>query len=76
MKIFGHKGGGGRVIGEWRTLHSEELHVLYSSSYVRVILSRYVCYIWGKNRMHTGFLLGNVKAGDNYEDNSRRWGLT
>jgi hypothetical protein len=36
--IFGHKRD--EVTGEWRRLHNEELHALYSTDIIRVIKSR------------------------------------
>jgi hypothetical protein len=38
MRIFGPKRD--EVTGEWRKLHSEELHILYSSPNIRQIKSR------------------------------------
>jgi hypothetical protein len=37
VKIFGHKS---QEVRGWRKLYIEELHVLYSSANIRVIISR------------------------------------
>jgi hypothetical protein len=48
-KIFGPKRN--EVTGEWRKLHNEELHILYSSSYIiRQIKSRRMR--WARHEAH------------------------
>jgi hypothetical protein len=56
--------------GEWRKLHNEELHNLYSSpNIIRVIKSRrmrwagHVAQI-GRRGMHIGYWWGSQKEGD------------
>jgi hypothetical protein len=52
-RIFGPKWD--KVRGEWRKLHNEELHELYSSStIVRVIKSRRMRWAWSVARMGGG----------------------
>jgi hypothetical protein len=49
-RIFGLKRDG--VMGEWRKLHNEELHDLYSSpSIIRIIKSRRMKWAWNVARM-------------------------
>jgi hypothetical protein len=58
-RIFGPKRDG--VIGEWRKLHNEELHILYSSpNIIRQIKSRIMrwgdmWHAWERRGMCTGF---------------------
>jgi hypothetical protein len=71
-RIFGPKRG--EVTGEWRKLHSEELHDLYSSpNIVLVIKSRRMRLVWHVARMGRGetcarFWLGNPRERDHRED--------
>jgi hypothetical protein len=52
-RIFGHKGD--EVMGEWRKLHNEELHNLYSSpDIVRHIKSRRMRWAGRVARMGEG----------------------
>jgi hypothetical protein len=62
------------VTGQWRTLHNEELHELYSSTnIVRVIksrtmkLARHVTRT-GRGEACTGFWLGNLRKKDHWGD--------
>jgi hypothetical protein len=48
------------VIGEWRRLHNEKLHALYSPNIVRMIKSR--------RKVHTEFWRGNLRVGDKLKD--------
>jgi hypothetical protein len=51
-RIFGPKTD--EVTGEWRKLHNEELHNLYSSHVARM----------GRRGMHIGYWWGSQKEGD------------
>jgi hypothetical protein len=70
--IFGPKRD--EVTGQWRKLHNEELHSLYSSpSIVRVIKSRRMRWSghvarMGRGEMRTKVWLGNLKGRDHSED--------
>jgi hypothetical protein len=74
-RIFGPKKD--EVIGEWRKLHNEELHDLYSSpTIVRVIKSRRLRWAgiyrsWGRREACIGFWWGNLREGPwrRWEDN-------
>jgi hypothetical protein len=70
-RIFGPKRD---VDGSWRKLHNDELHSLYSSpNIVMVIKSRrmrwvgHVALIW-RGEVFTGFWLGSPKVRDHWED--------
>jgi hypothetical protein len=71
-KIFGPKRD--EVTGEWRRLHNEELHNLYSSpNIVQVIKSRGmrwsgVWHVWGKVEVRTEFWWRNLTTRDYLED--------
>jgi hypothetical protein len=71
-RIFGPKRD--EATGEWRRLHNEELNDLYSSpNIIRVIKStrmRWAGHIArrGKREVHTGFWLGDLRAGDHLGD--------
>ena len=64
-RIFGSKRD--KVIGEWRTLHNEELNDLYSSpNTVRVIKSKRMRWAghvarMGRREACTGFWWGNLR---------------
>jgi hypothetical protein len=68
-RIFGPKR---EEDGQWRKLHNDELHNLYSSpNVVRVIKSRRMRWTEHVGRMgevFTGFWLGGPKGRDNWED--------
>jgi hypothetical protein len=67
-RIFGPKRD--EVTGEWRKLHNEELHNLYSSpNIIRMIKSRRMRWAWHVARMREKrnayrILVGNQKKGD------------
>ena len=67
-RIFGLKGD--EVTGEWRKLHKEELHDLYSSPNIfRVIKWRRMRWAghlarMGRGDVHTGFWWGNLRKRD------------
>jgi hypothetical protein len=63
------------LTGEWRKLHNEELHDLYSSSnIVLVIKSRrmrwagHVAYMGERGEVYTGFWWGNLRERDHLVD--------
>jgi hypothetical protein len=62
------------VTGEWRKLHSEDLHNLYSSpDIIRKIKSRRMrwrdmWHAWERRGKCTGFWWENEKEGDHLED--------
>ena len=70
-RIFGPKRD--EVTGEWRKLHYEELHGLYSPNTVRVIKSikvrwaEHVAHM-GIEEVYTGFCWGNPRGRDHLED--------
>jgi len=64
-RIFGPKRG--KVTGEWRKQHNEELNDLYSSpNIVRVIKSRRMRWVgmqsvWRREEAYVGFWWGNLR---------------
>jgi len=63
------------VIGEWRQLHNEEVHDLYSSANSfwviksrRIRMGRAGSMYGEKAEVHTGFLWGNLRERDHLED--------
>jgi hypothetical protein len=71
-RIFGPKRD--EVTGEWRRLHNEELHALYSSlNVIRVIKSRTLRWVGhvarvGENRGAYRVSVGKLMEGDHLED--------
>jgi hypothetical protein len=62
------------TIDGWRKLHNEELHNLYSSTYIMTIIKSkrmrwagHAAYIW-RSGMHRGFLWESRKERDHQED--------
>jgi hypothetical protein len=68
MRIFGPKRD--EVTGDWRKLHNEKLHNLYSSSHIiRMIKSRRMRWAAhvarkGRRRMHIGYWWESQKERD------------
>jgi hypothetical protein len=66
-RIFGSKRD--EVTGEWRKLHSEELHSLYSSSdIIRQVKANEVCGAWEWREKCTRFWWESLKERDHLED--------
>jgi hypothetical protein len=67
-RIFGPKRD--EMTGEWRKLHNEELHKLYSSpNLIRIIRSRRMRWTghvarMGRRGVHIGYWWGSQKEGD------------
>jgi hypothetical protein len=65
---------GDKVTGDWRKLHNDELHNLYSSpSVIRVMKSRRMKWAehvarMGRRGMHTGYWWESQKERDHKED--------
>jgi hypothetical protein len=76
-RIFGPKRD--EVIGEWRKLHNEELHALYSSpSIIRIIKARRMRWAghvarMGENRNAYRLLVGNPEGRRPLGRPRRRW---
>ena len=68
MKMFGDKED--RLAGEWRFLHNEELHELYSSTnFIGVIKSCGACSAYGGlERCIQGFWWGDLRERYHLED--------
>jgi hypothetical protein len=54
------------VTGEWRRLHNEELHDLYSPNIIRGIRSRRMSWSWyvalmGRGEVHVRFWWGDLR---------------
>jgi hypothetical protein len=77
LRIFGSNGDG--VTGEWRTLHNEELHNLYSSpSIIRIIKSRGMMWAghvarMGEKRNVYRLLAGKTEGKRRLRRPRRRW---
>jgi hypothetical protein len=55
-RIFGFKNN--EIMGDWRKLHNEEHHIVYSSPYIiRMIKSRWVRWAWHVACMGRGLML-------------------
>jgi hypothetical protein len=70
-KIFGHKRN--KVAGDWRSLHDEELHDLYSQSNINQVIKlriRLVGHVArsGKEALYTGVVWESLWERDNVED--------
>ena len=66
-KVFGPKRDD--ITREWRRLHNEELHDLYSSTnIIRVIKSRSMRLVWGRGEVHAEFWCGNLREKNDLED--------
>jgi hypothetical protein len=76
-RIFGPKRD--EVTGEWRKLHNEELHNLYSSTYIiRTIKSRRMRWAWhvarmGEKRNACRILVGKTEGRRPVGRPRRRW---
>jgi hypothetical protein len=76
-RIFGPKRD--EVTGEWRKLHNEELHDLYSSaSIIRIIKLRWMRWVehvarMGERRNAYRFLVGKPEGRRPLERTRRRW---
>jgi hypothetical protein len=77
-RIFGPKRD--EMTGDWKKLHNEELHNLYSSpNIIRMIKSRRMRWAghverMGEREMHLGYWLESQKERDHYEDQDvGRW---
>jgi len=77
LRIFGPKRD--KVRREWRKLHNEELHDLYSSPNILWVLKlrriRCVGHVvcMGENKVYTGFCWGNVRERDHLGDPGVDW---
>ena len=59
------------VTGEWRKLHNDEFHFIYSStSIVWIIKLRRMRWaaLWGRVEVYTGFWWRNLRERDHMED--------